>query len=184
MRETELVFVVRSSLEDERPEIDFTRPKCRSIDWLRIDEVLRGIRSPNEYEVPSIMAEAKDVSSWHFFSVAGTFGLFSDVAVRAIGLLAFRSFDLFPAFINGAKYHFLKAGRMLACFDRAESEIVPYQHDPSRIMQVTKYAFHKPLIEEHTLFCIPEVIELFATESVCRAVEATGLKGFRFDPVA
>jgi hypothetical protein len=58
--------------------------------------------------------------------------------------------------------------------------VVPFPSNPQRIMDVKEYKFKMDLIPDPICFCIPELPDLFATQSVKAAVELCGLRGMRF----
>jgi hypothetical protein len=178
------VFCISTSIEDDRPQVDFEREEHRAIDWLRVGHVLRTKRPISDYPEVSLSVEQPDATEWDFFSVAGTLGLLSDRAIECIGRPAFRLFDLLPASINGEDYRFLRCKETLQCFDRENSVVIPFPSDPDGIMDVTQYRFKMELIPDPICFSIPEFYELFATQSVKLAAENAHVKGIDFELLA
>ena len=179
----ESIFGLSPSVEDERPMIDFEFIEHRQIDWLRIDEVLRGLRPLSDYPSVALSVPRKDATSWAFYLVPGTLGLIAKKAVDALGAETFRLYDLLSASLNGTKYYFLKCREVLPCLDLSRSTTVRFGCDPTRIKAIEKYAFVKAIITDPLIFSIPELPALFATPGVERRVRDTELRGFCFDKV-
>jgi hypothetical protein len=183
MTDERIVFRVDPSVEDDRPVIEFDAPANRGIDWRRLDDILRGERPTADYRALSIVVERSDAASWGYYSVPGTLGLISGEAVRCIGPSAFGRFVLLPARLNDSGYYFLKVAEVLPCLDLARAEVVPFRSSPERIKDITKYAFHKPMIPDPLVFSIPELPGLFATPAVAEAIERGRVPGFHFTPL-
>jgi hypothetical protein len=174
------IFEVRTSVEEDRPNIAFDADINQGIDWRRVDLVLRGLRPATDYELVRLVVQERDATSWGYYSVPGTLGLISSEAIQRIGQEVFRRFQLFPAKLNDVDYVFLKCMEPLPCLDLAKSEVVPFPSNPQRIMEITKYVFKTDLISDPMLFSIPEVPGLLATKSVFEAISQSRIKGFRF----
>jgi hypothetical protein len=172
------IYLVGSSLEEDRPLIDFTLRENKRNAWLTVGEVLDGERSVSDYPGVELLVKRSDAPNWDFYSVPGTLGLFSE---RAIGLFipyATRFFDPVGAELNGAPFFFLREKRALACLDRENSIVVPFASNPSRIMEIHKFVFHQERVTDPLLFRIPELRRLLATQSIKRIIDDKQLKGF------
>ncbi|MDB5312363.1 MAG: hypothetical protein JWO38_6565 [Gemmataceae bacterium] len=183
MTEECIVFRVDPSVEDDRPVIEFDAPANRGIDWRRLDAILHGERPTADYRELGIVVRRADTTSWGYYSVPGTLGLLSGEAVRCIGPTAFGRFVLLPARLNGSEYYFLKVAERLPCLDLARAEVVSFRTSPERIKDITKYAFHKPMIPDPLVFSIPELPGWFATPAVAEAIERGRVPGFQFTPL-
>jgi hypothetical protein len=180
MRDTGAVFIVKPSIESERPEIEFGLEFNKRNDWLRVGQVLRGQRDEAEYPKVLILALHPQATAWDFYFSGSVFGLMSERAVDLLEPFAANYFKFFQAWLNGASYFFLKSKRTLDCLDRDESHLVPFPSNPSRIMEIKRYRFHKNRIDDPLLFSIPEIPELFATPTVEAIMREEGLRGFQF----
>src|SRR5207253_5764098 len=90
-------------------------------------------------------------------------------------------FEFLSASVNELPFCFLRRIGSLDCLDRAGSILVPYPHDPNRIMDIKQYCFRKKLVPDPAIFVIPEDKGgLFATDSAKTDIEKSGLKGFYF----
>jgi hypothetical protein len=183
MNNSENIYLVGASIEEERPVIDFTHPDCKKVDWLLIDEVLRGMHPVGECQAVSIPVLVPGANAWSFYSVAGTLGLISRKAVQIIGDSAFQHFQLLSARLNDEEYCFLRAEKKLPVLDIGRSDIVAFRSNPARIKQIKKYAFKKDAIDSYVFFSIPEFPGLFATEAILQTVKQNGLAGFDFRQV-
>jgi len=90
-------------------------------------------------------------------------------------------FDFFEARLNDVPFYLLSCKGTLDCLDREHSILVPFPHDPSRIMDIKQFRFHKERLVDPLFFAIPESWNgLFATPSVERLIRQRGLRGFVF----
>jgi hypothetical protein len=174
------VFSVDTSVEEDRPQIDFERERHQAIDWLRVGQVLRKVRPISDFPSISLIVDDPNATIWDFYSVPGTLGLFSDHAIECIGEPTFRLFNRLRATINGKGYSFLRCNETLPCFDHKRSIVVPFPSNPERIMDVTRYRFKMEIIPDPICFLIPERYHLFATQSVKLAAENCCLSGLDF----
>jgi hypothetical protein len=174
------VFELSSSVEEGRPQIDFTLEQNRRLDWLKVDKILRGLRDVSEWETLSIASGHPGATAWDCFMDTGL-GLFSQRAVEAIGYDAFGMFDLMDAKLDGEPHYFLRPNSVLDCLDRDRSELVFFPHDPSRVMKIRRYSFRDvPRLHHALVFRIPESLgRLFATEPILRRIEDHHLRGLQ-----
>jgi hypothetical protein len=174
------VFLVEPTVEEDRPLIDFQFEENRSNNWLAIDQVLRGERPIEEYPAAHISVMHKAATEWDFYSVPGTFGLFSQRAVDLLAPYTSDNFDFLEARLCRLPFYFVKTRRLLDCLDRQRSVLVWFRSDPTRVKKIERHSFRKDLIEDPSLFSIPEQHGLFATQSVRTFIEQRRLKGFKF----
>lgn len=172
---TDHVHKFSSSLEDERPEIDF-RMKCNQYDWTDFNRIMDGDLGVQFYSPVQFTIGHSDALLWDFYSVAGTLGLISDRAVRLIGESAFRNFDLLIAHINTAPYYFMRPAFCPNYLDIEKSEVRRFPHAPYGVMRIIKHAFKKNIIPEHLVFCIPEGGS-YCTSSVVAAIGRHEIRG-------
>lgn len=178
------IFEISPSTEDDRPQIAFDAEANQRIDWQKLDGVLRGQRPIGDYDEVRVSIPGPRACSWGFFSVPGTLGLISAIAVDRIGHSVFRHFDLLPAKLNDATFYFLKPKEYLPCLDREKSEIITFRADPGRVKEIRKYSFNKNMLSDPLVFSIPEALSrLYATTTVYNRVVESGIPGFRFSPV-
>jgi hypothetical protein len=170
------------SKEEERPWINFELPQNgKNIPWREIGEVLDGKMPVSNYKPLRLVVNEEEPEQWHSYNVPGTYGLLSKTAVTLMGSYMTRCFEFLEAWINDLPFYFLRKIGSLDCLDRANSVLVPYPHDPSRVMDIERYRFVKEMIRDPIVFIIPEEKGwLLATDSVKAAVESAGLKGFYF----
>lgn len=63
---THHVYAISSSLEEDRPEIDFELPE-NQIDWNCIGPILAGKRGVESYHTPDFVVRADDAVLWDFY---------------------------------------------------------------------------------------------------------------------
>lgn len=178
------VYDCRWSLEDERPEIDFEDEAVRRNDWLTVANVLDGTLPIASFpSMVSVRVRHPQATEWDCYMDGGARGLFSQRFVDVVGKDALRHFSLLPCDLNGKPYFFLRCEQRVDCFNRMSAVFDTYPHDPATIMHIRHYAFFDDRVPEGSLFCIPEVPDLFATEDVVRHIKEGGLKGIRTPPL-
>lgn len=173
------VYECRPSYEDERPEIDFEDEVNGQNDWLTVGEVLDGIRPVIDFPIVSVQVRQPDATQWDCFMVAGTRGLFSQRFIDAVGNASLQGITLHPAKLNGRTYYFLRCEKPVDCLDRYKSVFETFAHDPSRVMDVSHYAFRSESLPADACFVLPELPDLLLTESVVQRLKAANLKGVR-----
>ena len=120
--------------------------------------------------------------TWHFYLAPGTLGLISSTALREIGKVAARHFDLLPAWVEDREFFLLRCREPLRCFDRARSKFETFPDGSGMIMVIHEHAFLEVKIEDPLVFSMPEdPAGLYCTSSVRDAVLGAGFRGFRFD---
>lgn len=174
------VFDCRPSLEDDRPVINFELKENARNDWLTVSKVLDGIEPKSAFP-RDIRITVDDPRAWEWdcYFDGGSRGLFSQRFVDVVGSEALQYFSLLPALLNDCRYYFLYCEEPIDCFDRSRARFETFPHDPSRIMDISHYAFVEARLPAGCLFCISEVPDLFATEGVAQKIKASGLKGIR-----
>lgn len=178
---TKNVFIVSSSLQNKRPEIDFEDDAIsEATDWMLVGDILSGEVSAKKYSEVKLKLRARDACKWDFYRCGSALGLISQKAADVLRKSAAKSFALLPASINGSPYYFLRVKGSIDCLDKKKSEIVPFRSDPKAIQWIEKYVFRKKQLVDPSLFVIPEGIwHLLATDGVRGLIEAHKLKGFR-----
>ena len=179
------VYEVGTSLEEDRPEIDYELPVIAAIDWLRIDEVVRGVRPISDYEPVDVYVAASNATDYHWYMGAELISR----TLRDLIEPHTTWFEFLPARLNGTEYFFVKPTEPLRrkpggldCLDRDQSEVRYAADDPSEISWVYRHVFRPGIVPDPCVFRIPESwSRMYATESVKRAVEEARLKGVRFD---
>lgn len=178
---THHVFIIGSSLEEDRPQVSFEVPQnANCVNWLRTAEVLDGKRDVSEYEIPHLIVDEPDATSWDFFRCAGTFGIMSTRAVSALRPLAAGSFEFLDASINEAPYFFLRQVSSADILDHEHTDGKRFPHDATRFMRITRYAFQKSKIQDPSIFAVPDAgYRIFGTDSVEGLIRSSNLRGFR-----
>lgn len=179
MSNTEKIFLVRVSLEEDRPWIDFQMEENRRNDWLLLDEVLRGERPASEYPPVRVIVNHPEAELWDYYSMVGPFGMLSERSALILGSFALPYFELCRATLNRSPYFILKAKKPLDCLNHEESILVPFPHDTTRVMDIEKFRFFKEKIKDPSLFTIPEGPWLFATQTIDARIRQWHLRGFR-----
>jgi hypothetical protein len=175
------VYIVGSSLEETRPQIDYTMNQNREgIDWGRIGGVLNGRLPVSEYLPVRIKIDDPDAEKWDFYRCGGTRGLISARAAAVLSPHSSQCFDLMEAYINESQYFFLRVIGSIDCLDREHSILEVFPHDPNQIMWIERYAFHKSVIPDPRLFALAEFDSLvFGTDSIEQLIRTNKLRGFR-----
>ena len=175
---TTKVFEVRTSLEDNRPEIDFEIPENDEINWGLIGEYIGGIKPAQEYSPIKITILNEFATEWDFYFFAAPFGMFSAKAVDILGEKSFKNYHLFPAWINGADYFFLKCLERLDYLDKEKSVYTAFTDAPDRFMIIEKYAFDLEKIDAEYFFSIPQNESLYCSQAQAKVITER-LKGIR-----
>lgn len=181
--ETTQVFRVRVAGGEGSPRIDTLLPdnSSKKIPWGKIGKILLGKAPASEYEPIQVAVDEKGWQNWHYYPMAGTYGLFSQTLIDLIGRYMKSCFEPYlPAFVNGLKYYFLRQIGTLDCLDRKHSELIPFPHDPQRVMEIEHYRFIKAKIPDPIVFVIPEVTGILASQSIKKMVEGAKLYGLVF----
>jgi hypothetical protein len=178
---TKHVYIIGSSLEDTRPEIDYTKNQnCCGIDWGKIGAVLSGKLRADEYGPARKVIDDPDANNWDFYRCSGTRGLISARAASVLGTFCSQCFDLIEAYVNDSPYFFLRAIGSIDCLDRTHSEIDVFPHDSNRIMWIHRYAFHKSAIPDPCLFALSEINSLvLGTDGIEYLIRINKLRGFQ-----
>jgi hypothetical protein len=169
------IFEIQSSLQGNRPEIDYE--KNSKIDWLLVSECLDRTKPASEYLSINISIDNSEALEWDYYRCSGTFGLFSERAVDLLGNNAFQDFELVPAAVNSQRYFFLKCLKKTDCLDRDASVYVPFD-DPIRLMTIQKYVFKLQKIRAERIFCIPEYKAIYCSQVIEHTISKP-LKGFK-----
>jgi hypothetical protein len=172
------VFILRPSRQEGRPLIDFTRPENVKNDWLLAGQVLRGEAAEDAYPPLLVLVNHPEAEAYDYYPMPGTSDLMSERAVNVLEPYGLPCFKFFQVWLNGASFFLLKRRKRLDVLDRDHSVLVPFPSDPRNIMEVVTFRFRKNDIVDPLLFSIPETSHLFATQTVARAVEKAGLRGF------
>lgn len=179
MPKTEIVYLLVTSTEEERPYIDFEMSDERqSLDWSILED--RAPKVDNPTEMLRLYQPESDL--WDFY-LAAPYGMVSERARKVLEPFATGHFEFVEGRLCDTPYYFLLRTTPLNCFDRANAKVVPFASDPSgiRIMKVNRFAFFKERIQDPLLFWTEETgAQLLATQSIKTLVETTGLRGFRF----
>lgn len=177
---TQHVFTVGSSLEETRPEIDYSMSDSRGVDWGRLGAILNGKLPLSEYRPVHIAVDNRFGEDWDFYRCSGTMGL---ISARAAGILSpycSQCFDLMDAYINNCPYFFLRPTGAIDCLDCEQSILEVFPHDPDRIMWVDRYVFHKSVIPDPCIFVIPQgKFYIFGTDTIEQLIRGNKLRGFR-----
>lgn len=177
------VYDCRPSNEDDRPQIDFESAVNGKNDWLAVADVIDGTLPISDLPSVSVQVFHPDATNWDCYMDGGVRGLFSQRFVDAVGMVAFHGLTLLPAKLNGATYYFLRCERPVECFDRCNSVFETFAHAPSRIMDVSHYAFRDDTVPTDACFVLPELPDLLLTESVVERLRAANVKGVRMQPL-
>lgn len=179
---TQHIYCMRASDEENTPFIDFERPENgANIPWGLIGSVLLGEETDDKYVSVNLRVYTEGAGDWHCYPVPGTFGLFSQAVIDLIGPHMKQCFEFFEATVNDLPYYFLRQIGTLDCLDREHSELVPFPHDPSRVMRIKRYRFHKQEIADPIVFVVPETsTEIFTTQGIKDALEEAKLRGIVF----
>jgi hypothetical protein len=175
---TSKIFEIRTSLEDNRPEIDFELPENGEINWGLIGEYIGGHRPAQEYLPIKITILDKLATEWDFYFFAAPFGMFSAKAVDVLGEKSFKNYHLFPAQINGADYFFLKCLERLDCLNKKKSVYTAFTDVPDRFMLIEKYAFDLEKIDAECFFSIPQNENLYCSQVQAKVITEK-LRGIR-----
>ena len=174
---TSKVFLIATSLENDRPKIDYTLNK-KTVDWRRIGRIVDGDLPVAEYVAPHIIIPQDDALSWDYYSCSGTHGFLSSKAAEVLGLYTKDCFELLDAFVNEAKYYLMRCIATLPYLDRDKSTCVTFPDGSGKIMEIEKYVFLKHQIPDPSIFVIPEdPSRMYGTDGIAREVER--LKGLR-----
>lgn len=178
---TRHVFIIGSSLEEERPEINFEIAENSScVDWLRTSQILDGKLDVSEYETPRLIVHEPDATNWDFFRCSGTFGIMSKRAVAVLGPFGTGCFDFLPALINEQPYCLLRQVGSMDVLDREHTVGKMFPHDPTRFMRITRFAFRKPEISDPCIFVVPDTgYRIFGTDSIEGVIRSNNFRGFR-----
>ena len=87
--------------------------------------------------------------------------------------------------LRGKPYYALNVLKMVDCLDLNRSEVVYFDHEPKRIMEINTYAFLPDRVEDVPVFKVPERQGscVFVTQKFVDAVVANKLVGASFaDP--
>jgi hypothetical protein len=180
--QTTTVFCMRASEEEDSPGATFLRAKHKNVPWESIGAVLRGEAPMSQYKPVFFTVRAKGAENWHYYTVAGTFGLWSQTVIDLIGPYMKRCFE-FPlkAFVNDLPFYFMRPVGSLDCLDRDHSELLVFPDEPQRVMRIKRYRFFKEKIPDPLVFVVPETLtEIFATQSIKTMIEDAKLNGFLF----
>jgi hypothetical protein len=79
------VFCMRPPDGERTPAAAFVRADHSDVPWGLIGAVLRGEAPVSEYRPVFFTVRAKGVENWHYYPVAGTFGLYSQAFINLIG---------------------------------------------------------------------------------------------------
>lgn len=176
---TTRIYNLRPSTEEDRPWVEGNHPENRKNDWLRIDDSARGVRPLDDYVPPRVVVEHPDALKWDYYSSGGLHPYWSARAVELLGPYAKHSFQFLEAYINGTQYYVPMTINRLDCFDREQSEVKVFDHDPSRIMRVIHYAFHLDKITDPLIFAIPDLRgPMLCTDTIPTIIDRAGLRGF------
>jgi hypothetical protein len=179
--QAQTIYCVRPGGTDGDPGDVFLRAK-HEVSWASVEAALQGGVTPDQSEPLLFTVDAPGVENWHYYQVAGTFGVWSETVVNLIRPFSRKCFD-FPlrAFVNSMPFYFMRQVGSLDCLDSEHSELVPFPHDPQRIMRVRRYRFFKERVPDPQVFAIAETsTEILATQSIKSMIEAAKLNGFRF----
>jgi len=178
------VYRCHESLEDTRPQIDFASEITSRNDWLLLAAILDG-KKPARLWPTDVMLSSKSrtATAWDYFRVGGTKGLVSQRFLDLLGRE--RLYGLSPciAKMNGCQYYFFRREWAVDCFDREHADFETFPHDASRIMCISRFAFHNTLVPSDACFCIPESKELLLTEPVARRIRNAGLSGVALEKI-
>lgn len=181
---TERVFRMRVNSIEGSPRIDTQLPENSNekIPWGRIGSILRGTSSRAEYKAVQLRVYELGWENWHYYPLAGTFGLFSERLVELIGPYMKCCFEPYlTAFVNQRKYYFVRQFGSFDCLDLEHSDVIPFPHDSQRIMRVVRFCFFKEKIPDPFVFVVPETsTDVLATQSIKDIVEHSHLNGLAF----
>ncbi|MDB5345308.1 MAG: hypothetical protein JWP89_3685 [Schlesneria sp.] len=139
-----IIYECRTSLEEDRPEIDFRDPINRRNDWLLIGDVIDGSRPLSDFPVNvKVRVAYPDATHWDFYQDGGMRGLISQRFVNSVGVDSFLGLCLVPTSLNGAQYYLLRLDYSIDCFDRAASRFKTFRSDPTAIQSVSHYSFRE-----------------------------------------
>jgi hypothetical protein len=178
---TQHVYRISTSLEEDRPEIDFELSENSDcVDWIQTREILDGSLDVTHYRSPHLIVAASDATEWDFYRCGGTLGVLSKRAVDILRPYGTRCFDYLEAFINDRPFFLVREIGTIDCLDRKSTIGKMFPHDSSRFMRIDQYSFHKSRLVDPSIFVTPEDnTRIFGTDSVNRLIEQHGLRGFR-----
>jgi hypothetical protein len=180
--DAETIYILRFwSDDEERPRIDFQNPSNGTqVPWLLIGEILEGNLSSDQYIPISFVVDDDDTIIWDTFPIPGTNGLISKNAADVLHDSMAECFECLEASVNESPYFLLRSIGSIDCLDRDKSRIIYTDDEHTDINFIEKHEFKMDLVPERSLFRIPQVRTLFATEAVRKVVEDAKLKGFYF----
>jgi len=173
------IYALKCSVAEDYPRIDFS---CQSddTDWLLIAEMLDGEKpiDANYIEKANIKLllpkKAVDVVNFEFRLMV------SDKAKTLIGSLEIKNINFYKTYVNKVPFFHLVNLNILDCLDRQKSVVKVFPSDPNRVMKISKYVFQKGLIQDPSIFSIPEKLgNLFCTKKVSDEIFRSKLCGFR-----
>jgi hypothetical protein len=176
------VYELRPTSDDDRPQIDFQHPRASATpESVSNLETCATLPSPPPAR---LFGSGPSTTSWDFFAVPGTLGLFSQRAVELLSPHANGCFGFVPATLDGAPYAFVVRTGTLDALDHARSELTFFRSNPERVKRVVRHAFRRASLDGVGMFAIPEdLASIYATEGVVRTAELAGLRGLNFDIV-
>lgn len=180
MSEAPVIFELRSSLEDDRPEINLAASS-------KVNDNGAALEEPYCANGPlTVVSDDAEALNWDCYACSGISELLSARAIEALRRDSFRNHELLPATLNRAPYFLPRCIAPIDCLDRTRSVWRPFPSNPQRAMSIDRYSFVMDRIVDPLVFSIPERLSnesfcaLFVTQSIKRAVESAGLRGFRF----
>ena len=181
MRDKNEICQIESTLEEDRPWIDFELPENSSQNWELVDDIFRD-RATVEGPLPvEVRVNHPEALEWDYYSIPGTSGAFSHRAWLLLSPVARTHFSFYELRLNKVEYYLFKPTIPLHCLDLGTSELVYYSHDPSRIREVKKFRFKADSFPNPVVFWIPECwSKILCTASVRDLVMRECLRGLKF----
>jgi hypothetical protein len=179
---TQHVFYLYSSVEETRPQIDFTMNQLRGgVDWGLIASVFYNEISETAYRPARIVIDDPDAAQWDFYRCPGTPGLISGRAAAILGPYSTRCFSMLEAYVNDHPFFFLRERGAINCLNRERSVLeIFYPGEPDEIILVKRHPFDKSVIPDPCLFAIPEArCDLFGSDGIEELIRTNDLRGFR-----
>lgn len=109
--------------------------------------------------------------------------IFSDRAIKVLHPYLESHVEVLPLIHPTESYYAVNVIRLVDALDYDKASLKFVEGHPDFIEEVHQYAFKPELVAQYPIFKIPEFKRLyvFVTDTFKEAVEASGLKGFKFE---
>ncbi|HYO24274.1 MAG TPA: DUF1629 domain-containing protein [Lacipirellulaceae bacterium] len=151
---------------------ELKRPFPRGVDTLPCEQLAFTVDLP-------------DALTWHWYSIPGTGGVWSQRAKDLLWPYAGKHLRCFQTTLNGAPYYILRLDDELGldCLDYKHSELNRFPSS-GRVARILKYVFRSDVIHDPMVFHAKDGSDILCTESIHQMILDVGLKGFVFQDTA